>query len=332
MDRAAGNASRNNPDPGPETLSSGLTTEPDEAVSDTLSHYRKGLALTAIGGLAISVDIPLIRLSHGEPWSVLMVRTGTTLISSLILWAIWRSFSKAVPKLVPGWAGLAVAILYGTGSICFVTAVYNTSTANLVFLLAFTSMFAALLSWIFKRERPRLGTLITMAVMMVGILIIVGDSLGGGGVLGDVLALCSSLTIAAAITISRASGKDMGFAALVGVTVPFLLALIMVSRTGYSVDAPWWIIFNGAIVMPISFFCLAAGPKYLTGPEVAMFYLLETVLAPVWVWMIFSEAPTRNSIVGGVILIGALVAHSLWQWRQSRRKPPQAATEIRHPA
>ena len=60
--------------------------------------------------------------------------------------------------------------------------------------------------------------------------------------------------------------------------------------------------------MPLSFFCLAAGPRYISGPEVAMFYLLETVLAPVWMWMIFYETPTRNSLIGGVILIVALVA------------------------
>jgi len=309
----------------------GLATETDKALADRISNYRKGILLTAIGGLAISVDIPLIRLSQGEPWSVLMVRTGTTLVSSLVLWAVWRAFTSNVPSLLPGLAGVAVALLYGVGSITFVTAVYNTSTANLVFLLAFTSMFAALLSWIFMGERPRLGTLLTMAVMMVGILIIVGDSLGGGGVLGDMLALCSALTIAAAITISRASGRDMGFAALIGVAVPFVVALIMVGRTGYSVEAPWWIIFNGAVVMPISFFCLATGPKYLTGPEVAMFYLLETVLAPVWVWMIFAEAPTSSSILGGVILITALIAHSLWQWRRNRT-PLVAPTDVSHPA
>ena len=51
-----------------------------------------------------------------------------------------------------------------------------------------------------------------------------------------------------------------------------------------------------------------------------MFYLLETVLAPVWVWMIFSEVPTRNSMIGGTILIVALVAHSLWQLADGRRR------------
>ena len=76
--------------------------------------------------------------------------------------------------------------------------------------------------------------------------------------------------------------------------------------------------------MPISFFCLAAGPRYISGGEVAMFYLLETVLAPVWVWAIFSEVPSRNSLIGGVILIAALVAHSIWQLASKRRTPEEA--------
>ena len=59
-----------------------------------------------------------------------------------------------------------------------------------------------------------------------------------------------------------------------------------------------------------------------------MFYLLETVLAPIWVWLIFSEAPTAASLVGGLILVVALVAHSLWQIRDGRRR--RAAQAIRH--
>jgi drug/metabolite transporter (DMT)-like permease len=82
--------------------------------------------------------------------------------------------------------------------------------------------------------------------------------------------------------------------------------------------------------MPISFFCLAAAPRYISGAEVAMFYLLETVLAPVWVWIVFSETPSRNSLIGGTILVVALVAHSLWQLVQGRRR--RAALAVRRPA
>jgi drug/metabolite transporter (DMT)-like permease len=302
----------------------------------TSTNHAKGLLITGLGGLVLTVDIPLIRLSEGEPWSVLMARTGTTFIAALIIWAVWRAITPAAPKLIPGKAGLAVAALYGLGSIFFITAVYHTTTANLVFILAFNTMFAALLSWLFLKERPRNGTLLAMAAMLVGVLIIVWDSVGTGNLFGDLLAALSALTIAAAITLSRASGRDMGFTSLIGVIIPCAIAAAIVGASpggfseGFQIAEPFWIILNGAVVMPFAFFCLATGPRWITGPEVAMFYLLETVLAPVWMWLIFEEAPTRNSLIGGIILIVALVAHAIWQLMDGRRR--RASTVVEHPA
>ena len=209
--------------------------------------HAKGLLITAIGGLALTVDIPLIRLSGGDAWSILLLRSAVTFATAILIWGIWRAFSDNAPALVPGRAGLAVATLYGLASITFIAAVYATSTANLVFILAFNTMFAALLSWIFLRERPRTATLLAMAVMIVGVLIIVGDSIGSGNLFGDLMALASAFLIAAAITVSRASGRDMGFTALVGVAFPALVAAVMVSDTafrsrrrgGSSSTAPW---------------------------------------------------------------------------------------------
>ena len=251
------------------------------------TDHVKGLLITGIGGLALTIDIPLLKLAEGEAWSVLLLRTSVTLVAALVIWAVWRTITPAAPKLVPGRKGLVVAALYGLGSIFFITAVYNTTTANLVFILAFNTMFAALLSWLFLGERPRPATLLAMAAMIAGILIIVWDSVGAGNLFGDLMAACSALTIASAITISRASGEDMGFTALVGVVFPLAVAAFMVGGQGFRIDEPWWIVFNGAVIMPLSFFCLAQGPRYISGPEVAMFYLMETVLAPVWMWFIF---------------------------------------------
>jgi len=279
--------------------------------------------------MTLTVDIPLIRLANGEPWSILVTRAGMTLLAALVIWTIWRIITPKAPQLIPGRAGLAATALYGIAAVTFIAAVFNTSTANLVFILAFNPVFSALLSWLFLGERPRPATFLTMAAMIVGVAIIVGDSMGSGHLWGDVLALSTALCIAGAITISRASGKDMGFTPLVGVVLPFLVAAFVVGKSSYQVSEPGWIVFNGAVIMPVSFFCLAAGPRYISGPEVSMFYLLETVLAPVWVWMIFSEVPSRNSLIGGAILIVSLVAHSLWQLREGRRR--RAAAAMRHP-
>jgi len=294
------------------------------------NDHQKGLLITAIGGLTLTIDIPLIRLADGGAWTILLLRTGTTFIAAMVIWSIWRALSPKAPKLIPGWSGLAVAICYGLTSITFVTAVFHTSTANLVFILAFNTVFAALLSWIFLKERPRPVTIAAMLIMILGVLVIVGGSVGTGHLFGDFMALCSAFFVAMAITISRASGKDMGFTALVGVLLPLALAAFMITGEGIQVKAPWWIIFDGAVIMSISFFCLGIGPKYISGPEVAMFYLLETVLAPVWVWMIFAETPSRNSLIGGAILIVTLVAHSLWQLHEGRRR--RADLAVHHPA
>lgn len=296
----------------------------------THTDHQKGLLITAFGGLTLTVDIPLIRLADGSPWTIMMLRTGTTLVAALLVWAVWRALRSDAPKLIPGWSGLAAALCYGLTGVTFVTAVYHTSTADLVFILAFNTVFAALLSWLFLRERPRLGTVVAMLAMILGVLIIVGGSVGTGHLFGDFMALCSAFFVALAITISRASGKDMGFTALVGVVLPLAVALFMVSGEGLHVNQPWWIIVNGAVIMPISFFCLANGPKYISGPEVAMFYLLETVLAPIWVWLIFAETPSRNSLIGGMILIVTLVAHSFWQLHEGRKR--RAALAVVHPA
>lgn len=281
--------------------------------------------LAAIGGMAITVDIPLIRLADGNTGTILLLRSATTLVATLAIWFIWKRIRGHAPSLVPGWVGLAVAALYGIGSVAFITAVHHTSTANLVFILALTTMFATVLAWLFLGERPGLATLIAMAAMLVGLLIIVGDSIGSGSLFGDLLALCSSFVMASAITITRSSGRDMGFTALIAVALPLVVSIAMVKTQGYQVAVPWWIILNGAVIMPISFFCLALAPKYITGPEVAMFYLLETILAPVWVWMIFAEQPSRNVLIGGLIMIVALIGHAVWQIGRDRRRRQKTA-------
>ena len=293
------------------------------------SSHAKGLLLSAIGGMALTIDIPLIRLAGGEPWSILMMRCGTTLLAAFVMWVVMRRTMREPPPLIPGRSGAVVALLYALSAVTFIGAVYSTATANLVFILAFNTMFAALLSWLFLKERPGPATLIAMAAMLVGVLIIVGDGISSGHLFGDLMALASALCIALAIVITRASGRNMGFTPLVAVVLPFVVAAAKVAGTGYHVAEPWWIVLDGFIIMPLSFFCLASGPRYLSAPEVAMFYLLETVLAPVWVWMIFAEVPSHQSMIGGTILIVSLIAHSLWQLHQGRKR--RAAALVRHP-
>jgi len=281
--------------------------------------HRKGLAITAAGGLALTVDIPLIRAAGGEFWSVVAVRCLGTFLAAILAWAAIRVLTGRRVTLVPGRTGLVIGLFYSVNMLTFMLSVFNTTTANVVFILAFTSMFAAILSWVFLGERPSNATLVTMAAMLAGVAIIVQDGLASGNFFGDAMAACSALLLAASLTLSRRSGANMGFVPLVAAFLPGLVAFALLPEGGLAIESPVYILLNGFVMIPFAFWCLATGPRYLSAPEVGMFYLLETVLAPIWVWIAFSETPTARTLTGGTILILALVAHSLWQMRAKAR-------------
>lgn len=280
-----------------------------------MNMHRKGLALTTIGGLALSFDVPLVRLGHGDLWSTVLARSVMTFGAAILLWLLVRRFSASRPVLVPGKAGALAGLSYGISTLCFMGAVFNTATANVVFIVAFTPMFAAVLGWLILKERPSLSTLVTMLIMVLGVGLIVSGGLAGGHLFGDVLAACASFLLSLGIVIARAARVDMGFVPLVATIIPACVAASFVAVDGFDIVNPFWVMFDGAIMMPLAFWCLATGPKYLSGPEVGMFYLLETILAPVWVWLIFAEVPSARTLAGGAILVAALVGYSVWQMR-----------------
>jgi drug/metabolite transporter (DMT)-like permease len=286
-----------------------------------LSAHTKGVIITFLGGLALSFDIPVLRLADGNVWTMLFLRSILTVAVALVVLVVVRLIKGHMPQLVPGWPGIAVAMLYAAGTIFFMLSVFNTTSANVAFILAFNPMFGALLSWIFLGEKPRRATFVAMAVMTVGVLIIVANGLESGHLWGDLSAAASALAIAGALTVSRASRRDFGFTPIVAAILPAIIGGLMVSKVGYVVNEPFWIIFNGLLLTPFAFWALAIGPKYLSAAETGMFYLLETVLAPVWVWLVFSEEPPVATLIGGAIILIALVWHSTHTMRREEIPP-----------
>jgi len=283
-----------------------------------LSPHAKGVLITFCGGLALSFDIPVVRMADGDVWTILAVRSVCTVFVAILAWVIVKAISGKAPVLVPGRAGAIVSVFYAVSTVFFMLAVFNTTSANVAFILAFNPMFGALLPWIFLRERPRPATFIAMAAMTVGVLIIVSSGLESGHLFGDISAACSALSIACALTYSRAVKADFGFTPLVAAVIPAVIGGLLTVKTGFHLNDPFWIIFNGLVITPFSFWALAIGPKFLSAAETGMFYLLETVLAPVWVWLIFSEEPPVPTLIGGAIILVALVWHSTHSLRREK--------------
>ncbi|MFP1633111.1 DMT family transporter [Zhengella sp. ZM62] len=284
------------------------------------TDHVKGLAITGLGGMLLTFDIPLLRLGNGESWSVIFLRSTCSIVVMLIVWLALKWFGRKPLPLIQGRTGWIVSVLYALTGLCFLLAVFLTPTANLVFILALNPMIAALLARIFLGERIRRETLIAMVAMAAGVFIIVSGGISAGSLAGNLLALGAAVFLAAALTVSRASGQDMGFSAVMSGAFLAVIAGVVVLFNGYQIEDPVWIILDGAILLPVTMFCLATGTRWLTGPEVAMFYMLETVLAPVWVWLIFREVPGSHTFIGGAIVLGALVIHTAVQIARDRKR------------
>ncbi|MFK4768210.1 DMT family transporter [Rhizobium sp. ZW T2_16] len=286
-----------------------------------MNNHRRGLVVTITGGIALSFDVPLVRLGGGELWQTLALRSLSTFALGVLIWALLSRLQPSNPVLWPGKAGLLAGLFYGFSTITFLGAVFNTTTANVVFIVAFTPMFAALFGWLLLRESLSRSTWITMIAMIVGIGIIVSGGLSGGDLLGNMLALTTTLLLAGAISIGRKTKIDLGLVPLAATIIPAIVGLAMMPPGGLtSVPSPSWVLLDGLVMLPVAFWCLATGPKYLTGAEVGMCYLLETVLAPIWVWVIFAEEMEARTMLGGAILILSLISHALWQMRRGNQR------------
>ncbi|KQT88429.1 DMT family transporter [Aurantimonas sp. Leaf443] len=292
------------------------------ADADAGAVYARGLGFVTMGGLLLSLDIPMIRLSDSSFWSAVLIRSSLAVLAVLALWAFERRGGKA-PPLVAGRAGLLVTGLYTCSSLGFVTAIFTTDAANVVFILALNPLFAAILSFLLIGERPSLATVLAVPVTLLGIALIIGSGLESGNWMGDLAALATALCIALALTLTRRSGRDMRYASALGMLPCALLAAPFAFAEGLHSESVGWLVANGGLVLPISLVCLSIAPSFVPAPVVSMGYLLETVLAPLWVWMVFDEVPRTMALVGGAVVIAALVGHSAMELAQ-RRRPKQA--------
>jgi drug/metabolite transporter (DMT)-like permease len=294
-------------------------------VSSYAHTVRFGLLITALGGFLFTFDLPLLRLADNEKWALVFARGVLLFLSISAVWIVMRLRSSKHIPYIAGTAGLAVIATNTVANISYIGALKETGAANVVFILALVPVLTAVFSRIFIREEVRPFTWIATALALVGVGIIVRDSLTTGGIWGDFLAFVCACCTAAAFTIIRASGKNVATSLAVGSLVSALIALfifnadvsLLTKTAGFGLPSWFWIALNGLIIIPLSSSLIANGPRFLPSADVSMFFLLETILTPIWIWLLFKEAPSNAVLLGGAIVIVTLVAHSFWRLKET---------------
>ena len=93
-----------------------------------------------------------------------------------------------------------------------------------------------------------------------------------------------------------------------------------------------YVTLQGAVVLPVSFVALTVGPGYIPAAEVSLLLLLETVLGPVWVWLVLDEEPSPTALWAGVGLVLVLVVHSILGWREGESAAPDKCAQAQKQA
>lgn len=269
-----------------------------------LSDRGKGI-LMAIGGvIVLSPDSLMIRLAGLDDFTLLFYRgLFPAFAISLILFIHYRA--DFVPALLRiGWAGILNGVLFSAINITFISAIQRTTVANTLLFLSSAPIFAALLSLLVLRENQRPSTWLIIALSLLSIVVIGWGSYGSGGLSGDLLALCCAIfTAGSAVLVRYKKHIDLVPSVIIGSFFTAGYAYSQSPDLAISSMQLTYVGIMGFILVPFAYIVLTIAPRYANSAEVQLVYLLESVLGPLWVWLVIRETPSLNTIVGGSMLL-----------------------------
>jgi drug/metabolite transporter (DMT)-like permease len=231
-----------------------------------------------------------------------------------------------------GWrAPLLVACIVGTLTL-HVLAMSRTTVANVLIVQSISPFLVAVLASVLLGERPGAVGWIVIAAAFAGLVPVLGGSIGGGRLDGDLLALGVALCSATMATVVRgARGLNLLPATPIACVVACVAAVLLGARlaTGAAGAAALMLLGVVQLTLGISFFFLAL--RRLPASQVTLIALLEPVLGPLWVWLALGEEPPAATLIGGAVVLAALIANAIAIARAAPRAALQGPPIEDHP-
>jgi drug/metabolite transporter (DMT)-like permease len=279
----------------------------------------RGALMVAAAALCWSIGGLLQRLVSADAWTTIFWRASFAAVF-LIAYVLWRERGRGLaPFREVGWAGFAVGVCFGTASTMYVISLSLTHVANTLIVLSTSPFMAAVLGWIVLGERVRPRTWLAMAAAFCGIAFMVIRSASTGNLLGDLLAFGPPLVVAIATVLIR-RGREvrmMPSAAIAAVVA--MVATLPFARPGEILagDLPLLALY-GVGQLGVGMILFLNGARWIPAAEASLIALLEVILAPFWVWLVLQEVPSEAALVGGSVVLAALVVHALLDARDAR--------------
>lgn len=277
-----------------------------------------GLAVTVLGVAFFFPDALVIRLIGADTMTIAVWRglaAGVATLAALALFAPARLRDWAVVATLPG---IAMILLQGTGSVFFLASLGHTTAANTLLILATAPFMAAGFSALLLGERVDRLTLWAILAAFGGVAIIAAGSLSRGGWLGDALSLCNAVTVALYYVVLRAvPGKSLILPIALGYFVTALIAWPFAPMAPLDAGQGALVFVSGAVILAGGAGLLMLGPRYLPAAEVTLITMLEIVAGPAIVWWVLDETPAGATLLGGAVILAAVLIHAFLRLRQA---------------
>ena len=210
-----------------------------------------------------------------------------------------------------GYPGIFYIFSFSICNITFIISIQNTNVANTLVMIALAPMLSAILGAIFLKEAPDKKTWIAIFITFIACVYIFYDSLNLGNFIGDFFGLVTAFGLACNATLARyAKDRDLVPSALIGKLLVAIFAFFFVESFQLLGNDIVFIPLMCVMCVAIPFVLVTIAPRFITGAEVNLFFLLETILGPIWVWMIIKEQPSLETILGGIVIILTIAIHS----------------------
>ena len=283
-----------------------------------LNDQQKGSLLAFVAVMFITPDSLFIRLSNLDTWGLVFYRGiipfFTVFFGMMMIYRI--NFFKILLK--SGYQGIIYIITFSITNVTFVVSIQNTNVANTLVMVATAPMLSAILGSVFLKEHADKKTWISIIITLCAIIYIFFDSLKLGNFYGDILGFITAIGLAVgAVTIRSAKSKNLVPAAVVGKLLVAIFALVFIENFA--------LIDNDLIIVPIMcimcvaipFVLVTIAPRFIPAAEVNLFFLLETIIGPIWVWLIIKEQPSLETLIGGLVIITTIAFHSFLKLKNS---------------
>ena len=283
-----------------------------------LTNQQKGSTLAFIAVMLITPDSLLIRLSNIETWGMLFYRGAIPFVVVLIGLLIFynKNFLKALFNV--GYTGIFYTISFAICNITFLISIQNTNVANTLVMVATAPMLSAILGGIFLKEIPDRKTWIAIIITFLSAIYIFYDSIQLGNFFGDFMGLITAAGLAVnAVLVRSAKDRDLLPSAVTGKLCVAIFAFFFVDSFDLVGNDMIYVPLMCVLCVAIPFVLVTIAPRFIPAEEVNLFFLLETILGPIWVWMIIKEQPSLETLQGGIVIMLTIAIHSFLKLKKS---------------